>query len=509
VSGPERPGTAAVGVAGLAAVLLALAAVEALPHQGDDGFIFLRYAERMTAGIGVGFTGQSPPVEGYSSPLWLGLLLPLVGAGVPGPLAVKLLGIAALGGWMAGLWALVRALGGRPIHAALAWVGLAILRPPFFWAFAGLETPLVGALLALTAWGLARGEGRWAVGAGLLGVLRPEGPAMAVGTLLLGALRDGRRPSWTAVVGSLAPASLWLAVRLALYRDVLPNTFYAKATGAPVEQLGRGLAYAGLVTPGLALVLGGLVWGHRASLATPSARARLAVAALASGQLAVVIVGGGDWMWYGRLLVPILPLLLALALSVAPLPGPPRLLVGAGAGLALVLHLAPPSTWGRRLTLTPLPVPAFQEGGMTFAEAAAGRWIAARAAPGDRIAVNHAGALPWAARELAILDMTGLLERTLARRAGGGLHAKYDVDYVLGERPDWVVLHTRTPPGPDGAIVAPDYWAGETALLEDPRFQAAYAPTGATWGWDWTAEGRSWTVVYRRRPGQPTGGSPR
>jgi len=497
VSRPPSP--PALALTALAGILLALGAWHFGPHQGDDGFIFLRYAERLAGGHGLGFSDGLPPVEGFSSPLWLLLLAGLIALGLPSLVAMQVLSALSFGALLAGLWLLVRALGGTPLQAGLAWLGLALLRPPLFWAFAGLETPLVAALLLFTAWGLVVGRSRHVAPAGLLGVVRPEGPALAALAVGLGAWRERRWPTPLEVAGVMGPTVAWFVLRLIVYGDVLPNTFYAKATGAPIAQLSRGIAYAGMLTP--AVLMLGIAWwlGRKIPQQDDDPvrddRAMPAVLALAGAHLAIVIGGGGDWMWFGRLLVPVLVLVLAALVTMRP--GLPRW-VSIAAILGLIPHISPITTWMDIRAFEPLPAVAFQEGGLTGAEAAAGRWIAAHGQPGQLIAVNHAGALPWAAPEQDILDMTGLLDEHIAHHATGGLHDRYDVDHVLASQPDWVVLHSRSPLGADGAVLHADYWSGETALLEDERFQQHYRPVGAAWSWEWVAEGTSYTTIYRR-----------
>lgn len=491
----DRPSLPALLLTAAATLLLALSAVHFSVHTGDDGFIFLRYAERFAAGRGLGFTDGVPALEGYSSPIWVLLLTGLVGLGVPSMWAAKLLSVASLGGLLAATWALVRALGGRPVQAAGALLGLALLRPPMFWGFSGLETPLAGAVLCWAAWGLARGEGRWAIPAGLLAWVRPEGPVMAVGVVMLGAFRERRLPSIPALATALAPGIVLVGLRLALYGDVLPNTFYAKANSPLIPQLTAGLGYAGLLLPAL-IATALAAWLARGEDGRQADR-WLAPVGLALLQLLIVIGGGGDWMWFGRLLVPVLPIAVAVGVSLLGLPLLPRVLAIIGL-MGLLPWATPPLDWLDAARLRPLPTVAWQEGQMTPAEAAAGAWIAAHGEPGDLVAVNHAGAMPWAAPDQRILDMTGLLDAHIARTSEGGLHAKYDVDYVLAAEPDWVVLHTRSAPTAAGGIVTADYWVGETALFEDPRFQATYQPTGAVFPWDWVAAARSYTVVYRR-----------
>ena len=48
-------------------------------------------------------------------------------------------------------------------------------------------------------------------------------------------------------------------------------------------------------------------------------------------------------------------------------------------------------------------------------------------------------------------------------------------------------------------VATPDYWVGETALVQDPRFAERYEPAGAAWSWQWVAANTSYTVIYRRR----------
>ena len=118
----ERPPSGpALALTLLAGVLFALSAWHFAPHQGDDGFIFLRYAQRLASGHGLGFTDGVAPVEGYSSPLWLLLLTGPAALGVDLVVAVKVLSALSVGALLAGVWILVRQLGGsaRPTGSSL------------------------------------------------------------------------------------------------------------------------------------------------------------------------------------------------------------------------------------------------------------------------------------------------------------------------------------------------------------------------------------------------------
>ncbi|HEX7501341.1 MAG TPA: hypothetical protein VF524_13720 [Polyangia bacterium] len=134
---------------------------------------------------------------------------------------------------------------------------------------------------------------------------------------------------------------------------------------------------------------------------------------------------------------------------------------------------------------------------MVPAALAAARFIAARYPADALVAVNHAGALPYALPNPA-LDMTGLADRHIAHEVEGGLHHKFDAGYVLLRKPRVVVLNTRTRPGTAGVWYHPGYWSGETALVTQPEFAAAYHPVDRYWEWHWQAVADSFIVLYER-----------
>jgi hypothetical protein len=97
--------------------------------------------------------------------------------------------------------------------------------------------------------------------------------------------------------------------------------------------------------------------------------------------------------------------------------------------------------------------------------------------------------------------MAGLCDRHIAHQVQGGLHQKYDPDYVLARSPKLIVLNTRVMPAQDGQWYHPGYWAGETALVSRPDFQRLYRPIPTFWTWHWVAGVTSYIVLYERMPG--------
>ena len=119
--------------------------------------------------------------------------------------------------------------------------------------------------------------------------------------------------------------------------------------------------------------------------------------------------------------------------------------------------------------------------------------------------MNHAGAVPFYS-DLPTLDMAGLNDRHIARLEGAR-HNKWDPGYVLGRKPAFIVLNTRSEPR--GGVYVPGYWGGETALFTHPLFARHYRfVPGAAWSWhhrpadarNVPGVGTAWIMIFRREP---------
>ncbi|MGH4032826.1 hypothetical protein ACQB60_28270 [Actinomycetota bacterium Odt1-20B] len=244
----------------------------------DDAAITFAYARSIDEGLGPVQQAGSPPVEGYSNPLWL--LLLLVGRrlglfdhrayfGVPDlVLYPKLLGLlCALGILLAVGWAARSMV--KHAWAVVALTGVLLAANASFtaWMFSGLENPLYALAATVLAAVLARAsvdgallERRPAVLAGLLALAaaltRPDGAVLAaVHPLLL--LLHVTRPRLGASVRAaalscgafLVPYGAFLCWRYAEFGRLVPNTAVAKAQETPTLELFAGtgdlLAFAG------------------------------------------------------------------------------------------------------------------------------------------------------------------------------------------------------------------------------------------------------------------------
>jgi hypothetical protein len=226
----------------------------------DDAMISMSYARNLVEGHGLNWARQGEPVEGFTHPLWLLVMIPV--NALPVPLRDRSLIIEALSLFLLAATVLaVRRLtidhfseeGER--HWAPAAVLTAFYYPLDYWSLRGMETALQ-ALLVVLAVHLAldivhQGRDRHLALWGLCAaawLLRMD-MLLAVGVIqlyvLLGrGVRTGRR-SWWLGLGLFGATLLgYSAFRWIYFHDLLPNTYYLKLTGVPLlVRLLRGISF--------------------------------------------------------------------------------------------------------------------------------------------------------------------------------------------------------------------------------------------------------------------------
>ena len=471
-SPPTRPGSPAfsdVAVGLGLVVLLAVFLMIALPlwtYTVDDAWITFRYSANWAAGLGPYFNAGEH-VEGYSNFLLMGALAVLVRLGGPDvtlPVA-KLLGLAAAAGMMAGAWAVARALASAAGErasgvwaAGLVAAGLVLCAPGFAVnAAAGLETSLYGCLVVWGTYGFATGHARaGAVTLGLAALTRPEGPLLFALAWALHGLA-GLRPAGAATGSGGAPSKPWdlgawlvaaaigagligahLLFRHAAYDgEWLPNTFHAKLGGS-----GDRVAYVlgGAVAPFLGIA-GSLVALLGWALEPRTARVALVVAGVGIVGGALPLYTGGDWMLGHRLIVPYLPLLAALVcvgwLRLAShVPRSTQSLA-----IAALLLTLPAAWWSQRTERREVTSAALLTAmGTRTGHGELATWLAGEARPGEAVVLMDIGLIGFRLREQRIVDVTGLTDRTIARSPGEFMAKRFDLDYIFGQRPRWIVL---------------------------------------------------------------------
>ncbi len=429
------------------ACLLVLAHAAWFDHTADDAFISFRYVDNWIHGEGLVFN-PGERVMGYSNFLWVVLLAPFGLAGVPIPLAARLLGAAFACATLVRLYTFLRGEypGRTPALAAV----LALVANGCFalWIFGGLEGHLLTFLLVLGATDALATDAaaprtrfvRLGVIFGLASLTRPEAIAYVApiaGWLWLGR-RDLRRGLDAALMAGVAFA-FWLALALfawAYYGDPLPNTYYAKAHPLSLSLIDRGLLltrhfFADFLWAPTLIIVAWLV-AIRASL---QARGWLPLAIMATF-LAFFLRVGGDVLVYHRMWLPMLPmfaLLLAEAVARTRRPWQGGVLAAAVAALFVQNSLVGPTLEYLReddAFIADLHVIGERLGEM----------------PGDTVvAANNIGVIAFESR-LAIVDMLGLTDAHIARAPGKLIgipaHESHDGEYVLRVRPDVILFGT-------------------------------------------------------------------
>jgi arabinofuranosyltransferase len=321
----------------------------------DDAYITFRHITQFLAGNGLTYN-TIERVEGFTHPLWALLLCLFGGLGAPVPgaaVTLDLLCAAILLGLMVSAERDRGPLGVAMLVSCSGFVDFAT---------SGLETPMT-LLLVYIAYRTTPVLGRpirAGMSLGLAYLCHPDVAVLALGPFLL-AVAEARerglaqsRADLTRFVVALASAPvLWHVFRLLYYRDIFPNTYYAKNGGSYWSQGAAYIVdfatYAPLSAAGVLLVAG--LAFRDLSRGTGLDRWRRPAYLLAIGlHIAAITRVGGDFMGF-RLLLP--DLAAASALAVGALNGlGPRGLPLAQAGLtaaalwALFLQPTPPHERG-------------------------------------------------------------------------------------------------------------------------------------------------------------------
>lgn len=307
------------------ALLLAAFTILALAHwpdEIDDVYIDALHARNWVEHGEVSLGAGEGPVEGYSSPLNVGLHALAYALHLPNVIALgKARALLAANATIVLLFFVLRRLGfGR----ALALSGAALLSFSAcfeYWAVAGLETPIYALLLLAAVHGLApvphRAWAAWPLG--LLAITRPEGPVfalVALGFLVLRAAREGAlSPAFGLALARFAATIALIALPYFVFRwftfgALFPNTYFAKITD--YSSTSAGISYAwSFLTQRAPYVLAAfpLLFLPR----TDRGRVLLLVASFLLAELAVIARAGGDWMPRQRFMTQVLPLLIVLS----------------------------------------------------------------------------------------------------------------------------------------------------------------------------------------------------
>jgi hypothetical protein len=387
----------------------------------------------------------------------------------------KVLGLVAWcsGGGALGL-ASCRAAG--PVWArAMPLAVLSLSVPVAAYAVSGMETSVATALATFAALQIHRPRISGLL-AGLAAALRPELAPWAC-ILAAGFAVAARKGTAQAVVAgaiALGPFVACALVRVVVWGHPAPLALMAKPS-----DLQHGLVYAGAavvvaVVPVLVL----------APVALGKAPAGLAIVVAGAAHVAALVVVGGDWMPYARLVVPVVPSLAWAAILVAPhahrLATVVRSVLATGLGLALVVR---GGTDGRHVSADRTALIGAARSALSGSECVAS------------VDIGWVGA----ATEADVLDLAGVTDPGIAALPGGHTSKHVDGVILLDRGADALLLYAPRGLPPGGLEAWSDGAYGrvvEARLAVDPtavhRFTpAAWLPLGV--------QGAGY-LLLRRRP---------
>lgn len=487
----------------------------------DDENITQVYGRNLANGFGYVYTPDFERVEGATSPLWVAihyLLYKITANPELYILAVSVALTALALYWTLGTARCVSGALGLPGWAPWIAVLAVAMQPNYFhWTVISMmDQGLWGAMALGWVFVLVKELTRPEPprNASLAGVLlcvlcvltRPEAmlllPALLVIATVIVVINKGigaairyTGPYFSAMLVTLAGLTAW---RMAYFGYPLPNTYYAKVSSHPKDNILHGLEYVVsflssniLVVPGiLAAVLGSFI-ALQSLLKSVKATAQVSAADIArlliGGALAVIVAStileGGDHFPGFRLLQPCIPLIcVSLMFYVPLLSGWSRLTLSRAGGLGWAAALVA-ATFAASYASFAANHKEFRE---DFTIAWEGRRIGDLLNSLQEQPAPHVGVLPAGGIALSyngrVVDLLGLnwakMAHASGRRTGLPGHSAFNNDVFWEHRPHIMLPTLTDPANPINESELPGRW--EVSLLRglpnEKRFREEYRP---------------------------------
>lgn len=468
-----------------------LVGLHALVYGGwiiDDAAITFAYVRSVATGLGPVLQPGADPVEGYSNPAWLALLV--VGHmmrlfdhgtlfGVPDQVMFpKLLALICCAVLYAAYYRVAKALTRSPVTVTIVAGAITAAIPSFvIWCFSGLENSLLAAAVGWLAASIATAahhnrllNTRTALLCGALaavaGLTRPDGMIyllaypLAVLLLTRAGLGDKLRSAGIGTAAFAVPLGALLLWRYATFGELVPNTAIAKSQGLP-DLIGLARPFELILFTGVAPAVLGTVFVvlvlRRKTGDASGLKALLLVFALAAVAFAIL---EGDWMGQRRFATPIwatgaLMIAVAGAQLVAGAEARERRRVWASCALGTLIAapVLAHSAWTFRADPT-VPMCAVA----SYAGWTVNDYAAALRLDDATVATPDIGGTALVS-DLRIIDLGGLADAQLAQRwsqdDAAGLR-----DDVFAARPEFIETHHE--------------WSDTTGLVDDPRLATDY-----------------------------------
>ena len=274
----------------------------------DDAGIVFSYARSLAEGLGPVPHPYSPPVEGYSDPLWVAVLAVAGRLGIPIDLAARFMGVGCMVLACGLIDRAVRRHGGSVVQRWAVAVTLSLSGPIWLWASSGLESgpwtlaivaavfirpPLLATLVAMAA--------VW---------LRPEAPLVLLG--VMAARHRLGHDVRTMLLGIVVALVGQFSLRAITFGSWWPQTATAKLHTPLWTRAMRGMVYIGVSSLWLGLLPLTPGWIRQDGHPRLHRLIHAAVPVALTTGMAMLYMGG-DWMRYGRFGVALVPLLVAAA----------------------------------------------------------------------------------------------------------------------------------------------------------------------------------------------------
>ena len=481
-------------------LLPALAIILFLAHAGlfwthnpyDDAYISFRYARNLARGKGLVFN-DGERVEGYSNFLWVLILSFLSKAGFDLPLLSKILGAIFSMSTLAVTYQISRSLTEKtPILNTIPLLLLACSGPLALHSVNGLETAMFSFLISAGTWlylqGLSHSRYLYysSLSFFLAALTRHEALLVFFITIMHYLHIQKGRLTWHKREGYLwifIPSLLYLMYflwRYNYYGYLLPNTFYAKKADL-WSDIKLGSSYFGQFL----ISVGGIVGFLGLPLIFLKKRSKQNWEAYFIGILLIyslyIAFVGGDGFPLLRFFVPVLPIFYLLLNET--LWFLQRRFLGQRDGI--VLKIVPVFIF-----LAYTFVPTIKEyrhvyGAYEHLEQSwifLGKQLKKRLPSEASIALSPVGAVAYYS-ELKIIDMLGLTDVHIAHTNAHPEvpykgHQKWDGEYVLSRRPDYVILDNGIILSEPVQDMPPPYsrFPWEQDIVESAQLRQNYEP---------------------------------
>ena len=488
--------------------------VPAMSYVQDDAYITLSYARNVINGHGPVFnTGEL--VEGFTSPMWLVISSIAVHFSSDPITLLQVLGMLFAVAACTMVYRLTRFLlpdihaAWRDVLAAASASWVAACSAFQFWSTSGMEVALFLVLVAgmLDAFLRDRHGMAWVMWGAVMLLTRPEAFLM-VGMLSVFRLIDvvqrrDRTSPWKQLMVLAAVVTALELWRWLTYGALLPNTFAAKTSSLDV-QVADGLAYAWQFVSSV-LGYGAVAALAIVGIARMQTRAMVEPAVVAVVWTLAVVLLGGDVLRHQRFLLPVALIIAPLmtvgavrAMQALNAEHATRMLLAtvAVAILAVYAVVAERSAITRTIYLEGELVSKMRSTGLFL------RDVATKEQRTLTVAATTIGALKWWS-EQTVIDMLGLTDRTIATQpvriaevsddtTVSWKERKYNADYVIGRKPDFIVFSTGMKP---------------SAFAERALFARQFYVAYYQYYYPLNAQGKL-AIMYRRKPGSVLQRSP-